>query len=100
MNHRYTTIAGLLAAATLALTGCTADNTADAKPKPSATPVTPQPSVADMDEESLGERLPSSRRSRPERSVPRCSVRSRLRTRASLGTRTRPSTPPAISARR
>lgn len=54
MNHRYTTTAGLLVAATLALTGCTADNTADAKPKPSATPVTPQPSVADMDEAKPG----------------------------------------------
>ncbi|WP_425839717.1 hypothetical protein [Streptomyces fractus] len=51
MNRRYTTTAvGILAAAALALTGCTADNTNEGKAKSSATPVSPQPSVAKVEE--------------------------------------------------
>lgn len=53
MNHRYTTVAGILAAAALALTGCTADNTNEAKPKPSAT-LSPQPSFAETEEAKPG----------------------------------------------
>ncbi|MGP3769728.1 hypothetical protein ACTWJ8_02750 [Streptomyces sp. SDT5-1] len=57
MNHHCTTTAaGILAIAALALTGCTADNTIDAKPKPkpSATPLSPQPSFAEIEEAKPG----------------------------------------------
>ncbi|MGD6740639.1 hypothetical protein ACOKM3_02215 [Streptomyces sp. BH106] len=55
MNHRHTTTAaGLLAAAALVLTGCTADNTNEAEPKSSATPVTPQPSVTEIEQAKPG----------------------------------------------
>ncbi|WP_432180545.1 hypothetical protein [Streptomyces sp. NBC_00063] len=48
MNNR-TTAAGLILASALALTACSADNTADAKAKPSASEITPQPSFAATD---------------------------------------------------
>ncbi|MGD6755885.1 hypothetical protein [Streptomyces sp. BH105] len=54
MNHRCTAAAGILAAAALALTGCTADNTNEAEPKASATPLSPQPSVAKIEKGKPG----------------------------------------------